>query len=554
MCETPGDFLNKELERISVSLKKNEGIINFQEYGIDKTGKINVAPALSAAIKDVMTTLSVMGVGGKTFQTLRLILPSGKFLIDSSILIDYLPGSTYLGDSINLDLEGATKTGTVLQLGPNATYMFDIRNGSVSFSKFRALGHSKGTFAKIGSLTEKQPKFEMLSQSVLREVEGLYFNKIFEINHWVDSSFYDCGFFSFKGTNPIGIEIKTHETDCTNNLQFYRCHWEHIVGGTYFKATGNNTSGARVHNNFGFFGCHFETRSFNSCIFDLKGVTRFTFTSTQFTQNNYPSGQEEGITENDLIPMFKLENINSMTFTGCTLGIQTTKSSLPNKMFELGGYVTGVSFMDSFISNGVESSNQSINDLYQSNKETPYISLGGDWANFNNTHFNNEHLPPIYNSELILGSPIAKNRKWGFRHMGDTNVLTASYTSDSSKVLNTEPLFEFSNDGMFKAKSFSSLTTTTLNHGQKYTFSIPFITNPNKRGIYLVYADDLSPAFAILYSSGETLSAAFIGSKAYVANSETSIDGKLNIYLNQKNIEVKNLMGISRRVSVIPFI
>ncbi|GEM_PF-6150944 len=108
-------------------------------------------------------------------------------------------------------------------------------------------------------------------------------------------------------------------------------------------------------------------------------------------------------------------------------------------------------------------------------------------------------------------------------------------------------------DGQLRATSFAGLQEMIPQAG-KHIFSLSFANNPNKRGVYLIYADFYTPdAVAMVYSAGKDLYPIFVGGSASVASGETDHDGKLNVYVDQGNIVVKNRLGSDRRVMVVPF-
>src|SRR5690606_19798520 len=114
-------------------------------------------------------------------------------------------------------------------------------------------------------------KRSVVTQSRFDNIRMFYFNRHLDIHIAYDSSFYDCGLMALKGESPVGIYIRTHSEDNSNNLQFHRCHLEQSnIGATSVKIHGGRDVVDQRHHNIGFFGCHVETRSWNTTLFDVK--------------------------------------------------------------------------------------------------------------------------------------------------------------------------------------------------------------------------------------------------------------------------------------------
>ncbi len=300
--------------------------VNLSWFNADATGQVDCSDALKEAIQSCLKHIKVKGRGGTTYRTIVLKVPPGTYKVDETVVADMKLANGHMGDQLNLHIEGMGKSSSVLELGPNANLMFDLPYGSLTCKNVRFIGHDNGCFARVGR-NSSESIFRALSQSFIENVDWYYWNQVFEVEHWFDTAFINCGFFSFSGKSPLGINIKLHSKDNTNNLQFYRCHWEGMVDGTFIKLKGGSDSAKQRHYNIGFNGCHFETRAFNTTIFDAENCSQISFNSTQFTHNNNPNGANASVTLDDIVPMFKFKNVFSVLFENPTITIQSSSQN-----------------------------------------------------------------------------------------------------------------------------------------------------------------------------------------------------------------------------------
>lgn len=518
------------------------------------------AAILNQVIADFFANTSqVNGVGGKTFIPPKIILPPGQYVLNTPIIYNPSVPSGSLGDYVSLVIEGVGFS-TSIRAGTTTT-MFDFVNGSVHISNIRMNGN-QGKKGFILGRTSKDEKgnFRVISQSTFSRINMNYFETDFEIQHAFDTSWYDCGYFSHRGTSPIGFNVLPHTDDNTNNLQFFRNHWETIVNGTMFKIKGINGS-STIHNNFGFYGCHFENRSFNTTAFDIEYMNGIHFANTPFTRNNKPNGEAEFVTELHTVPLFKLRHVSRMSFDDCAimhLGTNGT-AALPNSLFELSGVIS-IAFKSSFILTGVNTANKGINALWQPRKyvdgngnkvvDNP-IFPNGVFAIFDgNTFIDDKATAPAFNNLKVIASAVQRNKKWVEVFNETTNILEEHYDTSSAGVVPNNLLYGKSTDGMFAPKSLGGIEQTVPNNGT-VIFSISFNNNPNKRGIYEVMADYSGAAFGEFWSTGSAIIVKGTpGADCVIGTTNPNVAGKLNIYLNGNSIAVNNQLGSDRRVAL----
>ncbi len=536
-------------------------IIDLANAALDKTGTVDAAPIIQQYIDRALRDYVVQGRSNKTYLTVELVIPIGSYKINQTVVIDcVLPNNKSAADTTTLHIRGGGggTSGTVISLGPDVEQMFDMKYGQIRMDNLKFFGRGTAIFAKVG-----RPQREtggsnplgdvMVKQSTFSNCEWFYWNKVFEIGHMFDVAFYNCGMFNFGGTSPVAIDVLKHAEDPTNNLMFYRCHIEQLPGGTLFRSTGGATANLQ-HNNYAFFGCHFEARNWDSTLVELEGTHRVGFYNCQFTHNN-TQGADRGITEAQVSPMFKLRTVSSVEFVNCTITRQgiVTPANVVNKVFELGSYVSGLRVNGGVLDAMIGIATASVNDLWQSSASTPYVSNGESPIQINGPIVD-PLQPPLFTDKLTLSSPAARNRKWGIQHVESNNLLQIGYTSTQGKNFDfTNPALTLATDGTIRPRGYAGQKVSIANAGTA-TFAFSTSASTNQRGIFMVYADINLDAYVLFFSHGSAVFPINVGSVVTLSTTETSDANKLNVYLHANgSIIVKNLLGSSRAVSVIQF-
>lgn len=530
-------------------------IIDLFNAPLDRTGVTDSSDIIQQYINRTLKEYQVVGVNtnSKTYSTVELTFPRGQYLIDKTIVIDCsLVSNDYVSDTITLHIKGGGggPSGTVIKIGPNATQMFDMKYGQVIMEGFKFLGKGTAIFAKVGRTQREQTGTSplgdvMLKQSHFRDCEWYYWNKVFEVGHMFDVKFDNCGFFNFSGISPVAFDVLKHSQDPTNNLMFYRCHMEQLPGGVFLRSVGG-ADAALQHNNYGFFGCHFEARNWDTTLVELEYTHRVGFYNTQFTHNN-TQGEKRGITESQMVPMFKFRNSSSIHFNNCTITRQDVKNTanVANKVFELGSTVGGIVINGGVLNSGTDTS---INDLWQSSASVPHVSNGETPLQVNGPLLDPRN-PPMFPDKMTVASPAARTRKWGWLHKPATNELEFGYTQTTDKNYDwSDYSMKLTTEGVLSSTSRAG-KKKTISNAATATWTIPSTGNASRRGIFTVWATHNSDCFAIFFSTGQALFPISVGSTANLSTAEGSEAGKLNIYLGANaNITVKNLLGSNRDV------
>ncbi|UPK45872.1 hypothetical protein [Paenibacillus pabuli] len=551
--------MSKELNYAAAALeaaKVNDRVIIdlTNSSQLDKLGVQDSSGVIQGYVNRALNDYKVTGrnPGSVTFSTVELILPRGQYLIDKTIVIDCsMANNQSVSDTITLHIKGGGggPSGTVISIGPNATQMFDMKYGQIIMEGFKFFGKGTAIFAKVGRPQREKGTTNalgdvMLKQSHFRDCEWYYWNKVFEVGHMFDVKFDNCGFFNFGGTSPVAFDVLKHAEDPTNNIMFYRCHLEQLPGGVFLRSIGG--TGSLQHNNYGFFGCHFEARNWDTTLIELEHTHRVGFYNTQFTHNN-TQGETRGVTEAQIAPMFKFRNSSSIQFNNCTITRQQigNQAIVANKLFELGASVCGVMINGGIVDPNADAT--SINDLWQSSETAPYIS-NGESPLLINGPLVDPRYPPMFPDKMTLASPTARSRKWGIRHT-TANELEFGYSLATDKNFDyTDYGMKLTTEGVLSSTSIAGKKKTVANAATA-TWNIPSTGNASRRGIFSVWATHNSDCFALFFSDGANLFPMFVGSTASVSTAEGSVAGKLNIYLGaSSNITVKNLLGSNRDV------
>ncbi|GAB1154510.1 hypothetical protein YWY31_05350 [Paenibacillus illinoisensis] len=546
-------FASAALEAAKVT---DRVIIDLFNAPLDRTGVTDSSEIIQQYINRALKDYQVVGrnTSSITYSTVELTLPRGQYLIDKTIVIDCsLVNNLSVSDTITLHIKGGGggPSGTVIAIGPNATQMFDMKYGQIIMEGFKFFGKGTAIFAKVGRTQREQMGTSplgdvMLKQSHFRDCEWYYWNKVFEVGHMFDVKFDNCGFFNFGGTSPVAFDVLKHSVDPTNNLMFYRCHMEQLPGGVFLRSVGG--AAALQHNNYGFFGCHFESRNWDTTLVELEHTHRVGFYNCQFTHNN-TQGAERSITETTAKPMFRFRNSSAILFENCTISRQgvSNPAALASKVFELGSTNGGIRISGGIFDPGLNVPT-SINDLWQSQADLPYVDNGETPLQITGPLVDPRY-PPMFPDKMSLSSPTARTRKWGWMHKPTTNELEFGYTQSTDKNYDwSDYSMKLTTEGVLSSTSRAGKKKTIANAATA-TWTIPSAGNASRRGIFTIWATHNSDCFAIFFSTGQALFPISVGSTANLSTAEGTEAGKLNIYLGANgNITVKNLLGSNRDV------
>ncbi|SHN52641.1 hypothetical protein SAMN04487896_0232 [Paenibacillus sp. ov031] len=527
---------------------------------LDRTGVTGISTMLQDYVNRSIKDYTMKNGNNVSVPvTIEIKMPPGRFKIDNTIVFDgSQPNNPNMSDVITFSLRGAGgKSGTNFTSAPGLLQMFDFKYGRINLHDMRFYGDGTGKatlFAETGRTSRDSSSGNtqgdvFIQQSVVSNCEWYYFNRVWKASHLIDTAFYDCGIMNMVGTNPIAFEIPLRTADNVNNLMFYRVHFEGCNGGTFFKAIGGDPGLSLTHSNISFFGCHFETRFYNTTILEITHAYAIGFYNTQFTQNN-TQGTE--LTAADVVPMFKLQDITGLVFDNCLIARQvfTLPANAANKMFDLGGRVKGLRIQGGFMDSGNNNVNQSTSHLMQSNATKPYRDTGDPWALFVDVPFVDPSVPPLNSDKHTWVNSAARNEKWGSRfstgkdlEFGFTNNTALNYGWTTTALQITE-------QGALRATAYAG-PKKTIAANATAKFAVANKYNLNRRGFYLVYADHNIATYCMFFSDGANVFPVTGSTNVTVAAAESSDASKLNVYLDSnKDISVKNLFAYSVNVVV----
>lgn len=466
------------------------------------------------------------------------------------------PGNNNMSDMLMFSLRGSGgKSGTNIVAAKGLAQMFDFKYGRINLHDLRIYGDivdRKTLFCESGRVLREEGNGNVqgdmfITQSVVENVEFYYFNRVWKASHIIDTQFKDVGFMAMVGENPVTFEVPLRQEDNVNNLIFTRCHWEQGNNTTFFKAVGGAPSESLTHSIFAFFGCHFETRYWNTTILDLTNVYSIGFYNCQFTQNNNQGAEFAGLTEADIKPMFKLTNITGIKFDNCLIsriGVKTP-ANIANKMFELGGRIKGMRIDGGYMESATNNVNHSTDILWQSSATTPYRDTGDPWALFSHVAFNDPAVPEIHSDKRTWVSAVNRNEKWGSK-FSSAKDLEFGFTNNTAANFDwTTAALQLTEQGQIRAKAFAGPKQTVASN-VIVKFAVANKYNLNRRGFYLVYADHSVATYAMFFSDGTNAIKLFGSDNVEIGSAETSVASKLNVYLDSnKDVSVKNLFAYS---------
>lgn len=514
----------------------------------DSTG---ISNAVQKALTNIPINAIQTGVVNGTHIVVEVKLPAGTFAIKNQIVIDGTQISPNLVDQIVLKVTGATEGGTVLIL-QNNTGIFNLNNIAVRFQDMRFSGYGyTGSAFTFGSATVQQ----FVSGSEFKNLRFYGFTTAIQCNLLYDSTFMDCGFFAMQGANPTAFNIIAHPVDNTNNLNFFRCHWENTTSGAFFKAVGTN-SGAGYHHDINFYGCHFETRSFSANIFDVCYCQNINLHGGQLTASN-STGSGNGITLANFVPMIKMQDSNLFSLKGVMAQIQKGSDiNIPtNKMIEMGGAARGLNIENSFFNNPTLTGYPSVNAIIQQTSGNALVDASMQTCKFKNFFINDLNVVPYNDYRVYLGDPDTRNHNVKIQHNTTSNEVEIAYSTDPqaqdssfTKVFGVGKV-----NGIVNAMVYTGQLCQTITNGTSATLNIDSTLNANRRAVYMIYADYPGAAATLVWSNGTALTAMFTGTDAVVGNTDPGTANKLNIFLTGTGITVYNRLGSDRKVSIVPF-
>jgi hypothetical protein len=527
-------------------------VVNVRDYGAKGDGTSDDTTAIQNAINAALALNPIAGIaGGTTNNTATVYLPAGDYKWTSALSFDLAVTATANADRRRLRIAGDNSGGTTLSYTGTSSFMLTLKGGCVTLENLRIVGNATNNLIQLGE--DGSTTTPWINQFAIRDVELQNFNIGIRLGWAFDGQFNNCGFFGIN-TGGVGIDIPYVSTnqDNINNITFIRCHWEKSVGGTFVKLRGG-TSPATTHHMLAFVGCHMESRSYNTMFVDAENAWRISFTGGQFTQNNDPNGSSAGITFSNAVSLFRLVNVTSLSFTGGHITRGNT-GAYAHKLFTLGGTTAGITANAMLLETKTGVATESKTALWESDATTPYTGPTSTVLDLRGCHINSVTEAEIANEVTSWQDPSQKSNSWNARYNTTTKALTFGYNSSTASwsASRADALSIFK-DGMMAPASFIGGTQFTVVNGTTQAFTFTADNNSSRRGLYLIMADTPADGYALVFSNGSALYALNVGSIMAVGSTNPAASGKINVFLSGVNLNINNLYGSDRRVSVIPF-
>lgn len=543
---------------------KGELVFNVIDFGADRTGKTSSGAAILAAVNAARlanVTDTITGAANRTAPRAPIIyFPAGVYDWDQNVFADLQPTTSEAStDKTRLTFRGDGSQSSVLNVNASLSgTALSLTRGSVTMEglQFNGKSLSTATFVQLGAIDRTS---DYMNQSVFRDVHftnGGAGSTYLRLAWAYDLAFYDCHFRSI-GLGGIMVDVPSNPNDNVNNVLWARCHWENGRNATFIR-TRSTFASSGIHTSWTFDQCHWEARAYNTRAIDAEGVSRWTFISPHMPQNDVITGSP--VPPEETVNWIRLVNASYITVLSGGITRQGTKAAHARKLLSLGGYIRGFEIRNTMLDPATTGASNSKAAVWEEDSVVPLTankgfgglqltncSVGGQYATETevmndsrglqdsaSTWAWNERVDPT-SKALIVGNGNTGN------DIATSRVDRVTYDSAGGLTLNT---------GSMSPKQKNVVTGTS----QTFTIETSSGSNPNKRGMYLVYANTSdATAWAIVFSTGAALSAVTAGAGMVVSTTDSATASKFSVFLTGTSLTVFNRTGTDRPVSVLMF-
>lgn len=527
---------------------------NVKDYGAKGDGVTDDGPAFQAAINAAIDANPTNAVtGNTTAKPPAVLIPAGVYYIKTAVSKQLNPTTGWNADKRRLSLVGAANGSTTITFDVNtAPVAFEFYRGKVTLDNITFDG--KGVYTGVMLSLGRPGSSQYIQQFQINRVD---FSRIGAGGTMVravwmfDGTWTDCLFQNAK-EGAVMIDMPSQAEDNNNNWAFRRCHFEEGLGATMIRARSQFGS-MNYHTGFSFDCCHWETRSFNTRILDLEGCSRWTFISPQFTHSNAATGENNGVTAAQIVNALRFVNCNSFQFISGTCTRQNQATDWLRKPIALGGNVRAFEFrgMYFFLNTATGMSTAGKSQLWESDSAVPLSSVATQPISVVKCLINNFTYAETFD-ELQGWSDTTSTMVWTSRFDPVSKKLVYGYGGGITDVSSGRTdRFALGKDGGVGV-GYLNGTSYTIPVGGTQVYNIAMDGNPNKRGVYIVSANDGSGSYAMVFNSGSSLDAISVGTAFAVGNTDPAVEGKYNLFLTAANLTVTNRRTNDRAVSVVP--
>lgn len=446
---------------------------------------------------------------------------------DGEVNFTVNPLSDKLTDNGIVILEGNGFT-TFKKKGNNT--LFNFKYGSVYFKDFtcESLAHESVGIDNVKSIAfnlgvnNSNSIDGVITGSYFQNIKTYRFNKHFNIARMFDTQFSNCGGYVIYGENGAGLNFEGHTFDNTNNINFYRCHFEGTNHSTQslLKIEGNNLIPI-----INFFGCHFENNgSINSNVLNINRGQCINFNGCQITNNGWDNTDLKSIIINK-----SLVNFNNCLFQKNVF--------VSNKLFNLINSTVLVNGGYAFSQNN----SNNLSGLFDSDEVSRFIT--------SNFMFNNTEND-LNNNLLSINHNDYNNRRYEFEIDKNTTSLLLNFKETVGSTAPKLIPLEYTRKGKLNPYKGYTGKTQTIDNGGSYEFDA-LDSSDNSRGSILIQCSIPGNNGALLiYSDGSTLYNITTNTLFNLNSIEPS---KINVEYNAGKIKITNNYGSDRKFTVIPF-
>jgi hypothetical protein len=456
-------------------------------------------------------------------------LPSGSANIATGIVID---GTQTVSDgaagnkATKFTIRSISKMGTKLVAANSSVNIFKINNVSLEFDGIWFKGGNK----QLELTYVAESKFSNITfnggMNGLELGDGA-FDNLFERCYWV----------TFTDPASVMLNLRVVIGDSVNNTTFISCHME-TCAGTMVKMRGDTTSLAGRHSFIVFYNTHFETRYYSGKILDASFVQSLTFDDCNFVVNNQFLNESASLMVSKLVVD---QSIKTM-FNNCTLSYPNLTTVPIAKPFKISAcYDFTVENSVIFIPQTVYPTMISCVD-YSGQSNLAAINWNRNRCNNLETSSTSkdvrltDHFSETSNRQFLLKA-VTNN--------GSTFPILDLLASVDGGQTETKILGVDSKGGL------SGGFCQTVTNGSTVSFATATTENGNSRGIYFIQANAPGQTFAIVWHNGSSLTGVIVGTDCVVGNTNPATSGKFNIFLNNGTLNINNLYGSDRVVTIL---
>lgn len=526
-------------------------VVDVKVEGAVGNGINDDTEAILKAIEEVNKFYTAPNLIANYVCAVELYFPPGVYKVEGDLVFKPLPGQSNRASDHRtvLTIRGSSMYSSKLILNSGSIKAKGI---GLNFTDMLIDGKHDEAAIILGEkyLRDTDGKSTAINMSVFSRLKVTGSPKALEVRYMYDTSFYDCQFGSFRNITNVDpesavVDFVVHDEDMCNFIRFYSCRFEWSESNSVLLRVRGG-SGVRYHHNFTLYSCHFETHNYSTIPFDVEKVRNFSMQQCSFAINEFQDSQDT-LTEKPS----EIKDVQGLTMTGCrffgTRGIENSP------YLKLSGDIMNLDINNTSM-HGV--SNFDLNRYIDVSEVTDIKKSESTWKISINK---GSTTSPRYEHPIRNISLKESNRRFveSAELINGTNIIAHQYTQSTiGEAFNEDnPFFGYTQNGIIRQNSISSNLRKSIAKDGMNNFTIQS-SNVNKRGMFIVFADNPTATFALIFSTGTSLAVVSKTDNLEVSNSSPTdtTNGKAYIYLNNRNIEILSKLDNERTFMIVPFV